>query len=316
MSRASWTKRGIILSAALAFLFGASVVHAYDQFSQNGGDATNCGACHGDFRSNLYISNTDGQLWGNLHDIHRSDMLDGDCDTCHSSGGRFPVLLNSSSGGDGLAAIGCTGCHGRAEDDTAANPDFPDGSGAGLRQQHHVAGVAVCNDCHEDADPAKYTPVDEDVLPPYYANPGSNHPAMPTAPCNADGSENFAGAADGLDNDGDGIYDGADSDCSTTATPPVRLASATLGQNAPNPFNPTTVIPYTLLVPGRVQLRVYDVSGQLVRTLVDAWQDEAGDFSTTWNGRNARDREVPSGVYYYRLDTVGTPVSKNMVLVR
>ena len=111
------------------------------------------------------------------------------------------------------------GCHGRAEDNVAGNPESPHGYGAGLRQHHHVAGVTVCLNCHEDADPANYTTVGEDVLPPYYANPGTGHPNMPTSSCNDDGSENFAGAPQGQDNDGDGIYDGDDGDCAGTPAP-------------------------------------------------------------------------------------------------
>jgi hypothetical protein len=67
--------------------------------------------------------------------------------------------------------------------------------------------------CHGDADPASYTPVGEDVLPKYYAAPGSNHPQIPQDSCNPNGEEDFAGTSLGLDNDGDGSYDTADSDC-------------------------------------------------------------------------------------------------------
>ena len=56
-------------------------------------------------------------------------------------------------------------------------------------------------------------PVGENVLPPYYANPGISHPAIPTDPCNPNGSEDFRGSPEGLDNDGDGVYDVADPDC-------------------------------------------------------------------------------------------------------
>jgi hypothetical protein len=96
------------------------------------------------------------------------------------------------------------------------------GRGAGLRQHHTNAGELDCMDCHDDADPANYTPVGEDVLPDYYANPGSNHPAIPTDSCNPLGTENFAGTSIGLDNDGDGQTDGSDSDCQTANTPPTQ----------------------------------------------------------------------------------------------
>jgi hypothetical protein len=75
--------------------------------------------------------------------------------------------------------------------------------------------VQSCLNCHLDADPANYTPVNESVLPPYYANPGTNHPAMATDPCTPAGGEDFAGIAEGLDNNGDDLYDLNDSGCIT-----------------------------------------------------------------------------------------------------
>ncbi len=306
------------LLLAVIFVVGlCSSGMAYDQWSTNGG-ATNCGTCHGDFRSNSYTSTVDGLSWGNLHNIHRSDMLSGDCDTCHNSADDFPVFLDSSAGGDGLAAISCAGCHGRAEDNTAANPEVGTGGrsgyGAGLRQHHFRTGVTVCTDCHLDADPANYTTVHESVLPPYYANPGIGHPAMPNDPCNDNGSEDFAGATIGLDNDGDDTYDMVDGDCDVTATPPIPQIAA-LSQNAPNPFNPVTEIRYTVLLPGWVGIRVYDGAGRLVRTLVGSVHDDAGEFSVVWDGRDSGGRPQPSGVYYYRLDGEGVAVRK-MVLIR
>lgn len=213
----------VFLFAVLVLVFGFQVrsAEAYSQYSVNK-DATNCRACHGDFRASNYTSLSDSQSWGNLHDLHRNTMLGGDCETCHSSGGRFPVILDSSVGGTGgLQAISCVGCHGRAEDEASPNAGY----GAGLRQHHWRAGEKVCAGCHSDANPANYTPVGEDVLPPYYANPGTGHPNMPTDPCNLDGNEDFAGSAEGLDNDGDDIYDGADPDCQATA-PHIGVAPA------------------------------------------------------------------------------------------
>ncbi len=205
------------LCAAIALLASSRSGNAYTQYSQNGGDATNCGACHGDFRASAYVSPVDGQNWGNLHNVHRTNMLNGDCDACHGAD-TFPVLLSQSAGGTGLLTIGCVGCHGRSEDNVAGNPEVGagrSGYGAGLRQHHQVAGATVCADCHLDANPANYTPVGENVLPPYYASPGTGHPAMPTQSCNGNGSENFAGATQGLNNDGDNLRDTFDADCAT-----------------------------------------------------------------------------------------------------
>ncbi len=195
--------RGAVIAIVVLSIHAAES-GAYDRYSVNGDD-TNCRACHGNFRDNAYVSLSDGQDWGNLHNIHRFDMLGGDCDTCHiSSSQRFPVYTSSSGGGAGFDPIGCVGCHGRLEDQAA---------GAGLRRHHWNAGVALCAGCHADANPANYTPVGEDVLPPYYFTPDTNHPDKPTDPCNPSGGEDYAGISEGLDNDGDDLYDGNDPDC-------------------------------------------------------------------------------------------------------
>jgi hypothetical protein len=201
-------KSSFVLFAAIAVLMtGATEAWAYEQYSINK-DSTNCRACHGDFRSSPYNSPSGDSWTDSLHDVHRNTMLSGDCSTCHSSGGRFPVLLDSSSGGDGLAPISCVGCHGRDED-IGNNTD----RAAGLRQHHTRAGVTTCTGCHSDAILANYTPVFETVQPNYYATPGNNHPNMPSNPCNPSGGENFAGTSTGLDNDGNGVYDTADTNC-------------------------------------------------------------------------------------------------------
>ena len=175
------------------------------------GDYAGCESCHGDFRDSPYISLSDGANWGDdLHDVHRIDMLSGDCDVCHQvSFGT--VFMDSSAGGDGLSAISCVGCHGR--DDDSGNDSVSYGRGAGLRQHHTRAGESDCTGCHSDAALTNYTPVGENVLPNYYAFPGIGHPAIPTNSCNPSGTENFAGTAIGLDNDGDGTYDTADPKC-------------------------------------------------------------------------------------------------------
>jgi len=185
---------------------------AWDRYSTNG--SNNCASCHGDFRASNYVSLSDGQDWGNLHNLHRSTMLSGDCDACHGGNDRFPVLLAESDGGDGLEPISCAGCHGRNED-VGQNSGYS----AGLRQHHWRAGVTNCQNCHPDANPANYTPVGENVPPSYYFTPDANHPDKPTDPCNPNGEENYAGAPQGLDNDGDDAYDGDDSDCGSQCTP-------------------------------------------------------------------------------------------------
>ena len=88
-----------------------------------------------------------------------------------------------------------------------------------------------------------------------------------------------------------------------------------LGANFPNPFNPETMIPYSL--PGRMQveLTIYDVRGARVRTLVDQVLP-GGPHLTRWDGRNEAGAEVASGVYLYRLALPGAERTGRMALVR
>jgi len=88
-----------------------------------------------------------------------------------------------------------------------------------------------------------------------------------------------------------------------------------LGQNYPNPFNPSTEIKFSLKNKSKVTIRVYDVSGRLVNTLVDGVLD-AGPQKVNWNGINSHGSNVASGVYFYRMDTKDYSESKKMILLR
>ncbi len=88
-----------------------------------------------------------------------------------------------------------------------------------------------------------------------------------------------------------------------------------LFQNYPNPFNPTTSIKYNLKEDGKVVLKVFNVLGQEVRTLVNT-REKAGFRQVQWDGRSNTGKQVSSGVYVYRL-TVGSFVkSKKMMLLK
>lgn len=220
MNRPTFIRSTLLSSLLLAGWISAA--GAYENYSTNGLTG-NCATCHGDFLSSPYVSMADGANWGDdLHDVHRNTMLNGDCNACHSSGGRSPVSLLSSVGGAGFDPISCLGCHGR-----------PDGggtvTGAGLRQHHWNSGVTGCLDCHADSNPAALTPPGENVMPPYYFTPDAAHPGKPTDPCNPNGEEDFAGTFIGLDNDGDGLYDQNDSDCQvSTPVPDINLSPGRL----------------------------------------------------------------------------------------
>jgi hypothetical protein len=89
----------------------------------------------------------------------------------------------------------------------------------------------------------------------------------------------------------------------------------TLYQNYPNPFNPVTAIRYQLAVNGKVSLKVFNLLGQEVATLVDSYQ-QAGNYELRWQGANNLGQKVASGVYLYRLESAGMVQSRKMVLMK
>ena len=90
--------------------------------------------------------------------------------------------------------------------------------------------------------------------------------------------------------------------------------------NYPNPFNPETWIPYQLAAASSVQIHIYDLMGQWVRTL-DLGRQPAGAYfsrhrAAYWDGRNALGEHVATGVYFYRLETDDFTATKRMVIVK
>lgn len=83
-----------------------------------------------------------------------------------------------------------------------------------------------------------------------------------------------------------------------------------LYQNYPNPFNPQTIITYALPVASEIRLRVFDVLGRTLSTLVEKRQ-EPGTHSLTWSAEG-----LPSGVYYYRLEAENFSLVRHMLLLR
>ncbi len=102
---------------------------------------------------------------------------------------------------------------------------------------------------------------------------------------------------------------------------PPQLASR-LGANYPNPFNPTTNIPYTVgethgsVGPTAVSLRIYNVAGQTVATLVDK-QLAPGVYEATWNGKSVTGTPLPSGIYFAQLVIAGEQsLTRKLVLLK
>ncbi len=91
--------------------------------------------------------------------------------------------------------------------------------------------------------------------------------------------------------------------------------SFNLAQNYPNPFNPSTEIVYSVPKSGHVNLAVYNVAGQKVRTLINA-RVSAGSHRVTFDGRDDSGRELSTGVYIYRLEAEGKVLQKKMTLMK
>lgn len=86
--------------------------------------------------------------------------------------------------------------------------------------------------------------------------------------------------------------------------------------NCPNPFHPSTEISYDLPVTGKVSLRIYSVSGRLLRVLLDNAVRKAGSHTVRWDGRDRNGAQLPSGVYVYALEVPGRVFRRRMVLLK
>jgi len=94
-------------------------------------------------------------------------------------------------------------------------------------------------------------------------------------------------------------------------TPALQM----LTQNYPNPFNPETTINFSLPTAGVANLGIYNVKGQLVKTLVNDARN-AGSHSVVWNGTDSSGNNVTSGIYFYRLNHDGKSETRKMMLMK
>ena len=91
--------------------------------------------------------------------------------------------------------------------------------------------------------------------------------------------------------------------------------AASLGANYPNPFNSETTIPYAVETQGPVTIRLYDISGQLIRELVNQAQ-AAGQYKVSWDARDSGGSAVSSGVYLVRLASGSYNETKKITLMK
>jgi hypothetical protein len=88
-----------------------------------------------------------------------------------------------------------------------------------------------------------------------------------------------------------------------------------LGQNYPNPFNPSTAINYQLPVASKVSLKIFDVLGHMIATLVDDVQ-EAGTHTIIFDARNSSLNTLTSGIYFYQLNAGQYNATRRMLLLK
>ena len=87
-----------------------------------------------------------------------------------------------------------------------------------------------------------------------------------------------------------------------------------LHSNFPNPFNPITTLRYDLPQSGMVNITIYNVKGELVKTLLNSYQN-AGFKSILWNATNDRNKPVSAGIYLYTIQTQEAMQTKKMILL-
>ena len=103
-----------------------------------------------------------------------------------------------------------------------------------------------------------------------------------------------------------GIYTGIEKDN-------IVLLNDELGPNYPNPFNDLTTINYTLNNSSNIQLDIFDLTGKMIKTLVNEFKN-TGKHKVTWDARDNYGNSVPCGIYFYRLKTGSSIQTKKMIL--
>ncbi|MCP4547617.1 MAG: hypothetical protein GY835_14250 [bacterium] len=88
-----------------------------------------------------------------------------------------------------------------------------------------------------------------------------------------------------------------------------------LGRPYPNPFNPSTRIDFSLAEAGRVKIRILDVGGRCVKTLLDG-RREPGEYELTWRGRNDNGQLLPSGLYLLRMECADRGYTQRLMLLK
>ena len=95
----------------------------------------------------------------------------------------------------------------------------------------------------------------------------------------------------------------------------LEINNFTLAQNYPNPFNPNTNIDFSLSNESEVKLLIYDLTGKLIKELIDG-KKVVGNYSVNWDGTNNDGNKVGAGVYLYKLRTDNFTLTRKMILLK
>ena len=97
--------------------------------------------------------------------------------------------------------------------------------------------------------------------------------------------------------------------------PANTVSIPVLNGNYPNPFNPTTTISFSLPTEQDIELIVYNIKGQKVKTLYSGFAD-IGEHTITWSGKDSNDKQVSSGLYFYKLKTNNNTLTRKMIMIK
>ncbi len=88
-----------------------------------------------------------------------------------------------------------------------------------------------------------------------------------------------------------------------------------LSNNYPNPFNPTTIIDYQVDQPAKVSINIFDIKGELIKTIVDDFH-KTGNYQVEWNGTDREGNKVSTGAYFYQMRAEDYSSTKKMIFLK
>jgi hypothetical protein len=105
------------------------------------------------------------------------------------------------------------------------------------------------------------------------------------------------------------------SDIEAESQPAIIPEQFALLQNYPNPFNPVTTIQFIIPATGKVEVKIYNLNGSLVRELFTG-EKEVGEYSYQWDGKDDRGITIASGVYFYSVQFNNSQLTKKMIYLK